>query len=80
MISDHEIVEVCPHCGFENIYAEGCWFATPYKAFCKECEKEIFLCDECMHSEDNPTMTCLSCDWREENGCEICMRGRIRNV
>ena len=76
MISDHEIVEVCPHCGNENVYLKGSSFPTNYKAFCKECGKEIFLCDECTHSKDNPTM---SCNWQEEDGCSVCMRGRIRN-
>ena len=69
-----EAVEVCPHCDSENVYPEWDTDTQGFIAICKHCGKKIFLCDECMHKEDNPEM---NCDWRQEGNHSICMRGKI---
>lgn len=74
-----ECVEVCPDCGYENVYQNLDPIANGYKAICEGCGKEIMLCDECIHSDDYK-----GCDWREvrdENGRiigGICFRGETR--
>lgn len=72
---DYEVVEVCPHCDTENIYEPGEAMDAEYIATCKNCGKKIFLCDQCMHSLDNLEMCC---DWCQKDGCDVCMRGRIK--
>lgn len=70
-----EAVEVCPYCDSENTYPMREVNKYGYIAECQHCGKRIFLCDECMHSEDNPTM---SCNWHMEDNENVCMRGRIK--
>lgn len=36
-----EVVEVCPHCGHENIHENLDPVAAGYKAMCKECCAEM---------------------------------------
>lgn len=73
MNSDYfEAVEVCPHCGNENIYPMWDMENNGYIAQCKNCGKEIFLCDECLHSEDNKGQ---KCDWCETACGGKCFRG-----
>ena len=68
-----EAVEVCPFCESENVYRNWDVATQGYVATCHECGKEIFLCDECLHAEDNPGGYC---DWREaKDGSGICFRG-----
>lgn len=55
-----ECVEPCPDCGFENIYEGYDPITNGYKAICEGCGREIFLCDECLHADDNPSQ---GCDW-----------------
>lgn len=81
-----ECVEVCPHCMGENVYPNYDVDTQGYIVHCQHCGKEIFLCDECMHNDDNPDMFC---DWHgaklygdniqlvEERG--QCMRGTTIN-
>lgn len=68
-----EVVEVCPHCGYENIYEKLDPEAAGYKAMCKECGAEIMLCSECMYDPKTGTHT-SACNWHEENGFGICRR------
>lgn len=60
-----EVVEVCPHCDTENVFV---WDVEEegYKAFCPRCGKEMMLCDECMHADDNQGQ---ACDWSGKDGC-----------
>lgn len=74
---DYEAIEPCPHCGEENVYPGWDVERDGYIAVCAGCGKLIFLCDECMHSEDNP---CMDCDWHECGAYNECMRGRIMNT
>lgn len=57
-----EVVETCPNCGCENIFTNWDTSVSGYIATCWQCGKKIFLCDECLHSDDNPHM---ECDWHE---------------
>jgi predicted RNA-binding Zn-ribbon protein involved in translation (DUF1610 family) len=73
-----DVVEVCPHCGNENVWMVTNKFdpaKVQYKGVCDNCGKEIFLCDECFHSEDNLGQRC---DWHKENGYSVCFRGKIK--
>ena len=70
----YETVEVCPYCDNENVYPEWNTDTSGFIAICKHCGKKIFLCDECMHSEDNPAMRC---DCHKEGQLNVCMRGKI---
>lgn len=69
-----EVVEPCPYCEAENVYPR---WKGGYIATCRECGKQIFLCDECLHSDDNAAQ---KCDWHEEDGISVCFRGRINNA
>ena len=71
-----EAVEVCPHCDSENIYPMWDVNVKGYVAICNHCGKEIFLCDECMHMEDNESM---SCDWCKTKCGGKCFRGTTRD-
>ena len=69
-----EAVEVCPYCDSENIYRGWDTEKRGYVAVCHYCGREMFLCDECLHSEDNPHKIC---DWRECSWGSCCRRGSI---
>lgn len=75
-----ECVEACPHCGCENVFRNYDAGANGYKGTCFNCGSEIFLCDECMHADDNLSMRC---DWKGtiKNGkCYgECFRGKTAN-
>ena len=71
-----EAVETCPHCDGENVYPMWDASVKGYIAICKHCGKEIFLCDECMHSADNE---CMSCDWRKTVCGGKCFRGTTKD-
>ena len=73
-----EVIEVCPHCEKENVWLRDANYdaaSDNYKAVCKNCLKEIFLCDECMHADDNPG---IKCDWCKADGYSRCFRGEIQ--
>ena len=67
-----EAVEVCPHCECENVFANWDVSTRGYVAKCWNCGREIFLCDECMHSDDNPGR---KCDWHQRGKIGCCFRG-----
>lgn len=74
----YEAIEVCPHCGSENIYP---MFNTEVSGFitkCKYCEEEILLCDECQHTilQDGEVH---NCDWCETRFGGKCHRGETKN-
>lgn len=71
-----EAVETCPHCDNENVYPMWDVSVKGYIAVCEHCGKEIFLCDECMHAEDNEGM---SCDWCKTDCGGKCFRGKTRD-
>lgn len=77
MTVETEAVEVCPECGGENIYPNYDVEKEGYIAKCQHCGKQIFLCDECLHADDNEVQ---KCDWREDNknGSRLCFRGVIK--
>jgi hypothetical protein len=65
MMELYEVVEVCPHCGCENVFSwnTDLW---GYVAHCKACGSEMMLCDECMHPYDKETDSYPfvdNCDW-----------------
>lgn len=77
-----EAVEVCPWCGSENVFANWDIEKQGYVAECWQCGKHMFLCDECMHADDNPAG---KCDWHErrkgkQNIIGECFRGMTRNT
>ncbi len=55
-----ETVEVCPHCECENVFSNWDCKTQGYIATCWQCGKQIMLCDECLHADDNPYQYC---DW-----------------
>lgn len=69
-----EIVEVCPNCEAENIQE---WYIEKdgYIGKCKECGEYMFLCDECLHADDNPSQ---KCDWHQEGNMSVCFRGKYK--
>lgn len=71
-----EAVEMCPHCDGENVYNGWDVDLKGYVAICKHCGKEIMLCDECFHAEDNPLM---KCDWCPTECGGKCWRGTTKN-
>ena len=75
-----EAVEVCPFCEAENVFANWDVKKQGYVATCWQCGREIFLCDECLHADDN---TGKRCDWHSVQTKDKlieghCFRGRTR--
>lgn len=70
-----EQVETCPYCECENVFGNWDPEEKGYIATCWNCGKEIFLCDACLHAEDNPGQVC---DWKERRDGRGCMRGWIK--
>lgn len=70
-----EAVEMCPHCDNENVYPMWDVNVKGYVAVCEHCGKEIFLCDECIHAEDELNSNCMGCDWRKTECGGKCFRG-----
>ena len=71
-----EAVEFCQHCESENVYPMWDVNVKGYVAVCQHCGKEIFLCDECMHMEDNESM---KCDWCKTDCGGKCFRGTTKD-
>lgn len=74
----YEAVEVCPHCMSENVYPMWDTEVSGFVAVCKHCGKEIFLCDECLHTilEDGEVH---DCDWCQTKCGGKCHRGETRD-
>lgn len=72
-----EAVEVCPHCDSENVYPMWDVKVNGYVAVCKHCGKQIMLCDECFHAEDNLNQ---NCDWCATKCGGKCFRGTTTNT
>ena len=72
----YEAIEMCPHCDDENIFPMWDVENNGYIAKCNYCGEEIFLCDECMHAEDNEGEGCNWC--KTKNGGK-CFRGETTN-
>lgn len=78
-----EAVEVCPACEAENTYPNHDVEKDGYKVRCKSCGREIMLCDECMHADND-----RFCDWHEKDYYRgdaieevgICHRGITHNL
>lgn len=71
-----EAVEVCPYCDKENAYPMWDVDVKGFVAICNHCGKEIMLCDECMHRDDNEEMRCNWC--KTECGGK-CFRGTTKD-
>lgn len=61
------VVELCPNCSREvemrwNTKEDG------YKAFCPYCGKELMLCDDCLHRDENDSETDKSCNYDRQSG------------
>lgn len=74
--SKRDVGETCPHCDFENEFED--WSPEDgYIKTCSHCGQKMFLCDECMHADDNQ---CGKCDWHDEEidgkKYSVCFRGR----
>lgn len=70
-----EAVELCPYCMSENVYPMLDVEKSGFVAVCKHCGKEILLCDECIHMDDN---NACYCDWCETECGGKCYRGETR--
>lgn len=68
-----EAVETCPFCDRENVYPNYDVEVNGYIAICQHCGEQIFLCDECLHADDN---SCMTCDWHETETGGECFRGK----
>lgn len=64
-----EVVEVCPHCDYENVYKVSIAVVGRPIRTCKKCKKKIFICSECEQLNDYD-----NCDWHEnpDGSCECC--------
>lgn len=67
--------EVCPECETENFYLMWDPEEKGYIAQCFKCGKKIFLCDACIHADDNKSHRC---DWNETETGRGCFRGFIK--
>ncbi len=75
----YEAIEPCPHCGEENVYPMWDVNIHGYIAICNYCGKEILLCDECIHAEDELNSNCMCCNWRETKYGGKCFRGETKD-
>ena len=69
-----EAVELCPYCMAENVYPNWNVNQQGYIAKWFPFAEWIFLCDECMHADDNLGQ---ECDWHETEFGSECFRGKI---
>ena len=72
-----EATELCPHCMGENVYPNWDVEKQGYIAICQHCNHQIFLCDECMHADDNLGQCC---DWEETKTGSKCFRGEMKEA
>ncbi len=70
-----EQVEICPECDAENVFPGWDPEEKGYIATCQTCGKKIFLCDACLHADDNPKG---KCDWYKNEDGRGCFRGWIK--
>lgn len=70
-----EQIETCPHCDCDNVLGNWDSEEKGYIATCWNCGKKIFLCDACIHADDNPKH---KCDWCERENGRGCFRGFIK--
>lgn len=75
----YEVVEICPHCMMENTYYNWDVNKRGFVATCNNCGKEIFLCDECIHHEDELNKNSCGCDWCKTECGGMCFRGITKN-
>lgn len=69
----YEIVDVCPHCDYENVYRVPLEEAGKPIRACHRCGRKIFICSEC-----DDCVNFGLCDWHENpDGSSECYRGRI---
>ena len=68
--------EFCQDCEMEIEYPYYDPEKKGYIVTCKGCGKKMFLCDACLHADDNPEGMC---DWYENDHGHGCMRGWIEN-
>lgn len=69
----YEIVEVCPHCDYENVYRVPLEEAGKPIRACHRCGRKIFICSEC-----DDCVNYGLCNWHENpDGSSECYRGRI---
>lgn len=76
---EFEAIEPCPHCGEENVYPMWDVNEKGFVAICRQCGKEIMLCDECIHHEDGLNKNSCGCDWHETECGGKCFRGITRD-
>lgn len=74
-----EAFETCPHCENENVYPMWDVNISGYVAVCNHCGKEILLCDECIHAEDELNAHCMGCDWHKTECGGECFRGKTKD-
>ena len=70
-----EAVEYCPYCDSEITYPMWDVTVKGYVVTCPHCGKEQFLCDECIHAEDELNKNSCACDWHETECGSQCFRG-----
>lgn len=67
---------MCLYCEAENVYPKWDTEKQRYIAVYDSYGSKTFLCDECLHADDNPGG---KCDWREEfedgKAYGVCFRG-----
>ena len=67
--------EYCNNCETE-IFLPGWKREDGFVVTCQNCGSQIFLCDQCLHEDDNPEQ---KCDWHEETRDGVkyscCFRG-----
>ena len=69
--------EICPHCDNSNEFYFWDTKEKSYIVACGHCGECMFLCDACLHADDNPRR---KCDWHEETidgkKYSCCFRGK----
>ena len=71
---EFEQTECCPYCEAENTYPNWDPEEKGYIATCRCCGMKMFLCDACLHADDNPGQ---KCNWHEDETGRGCFRGWI---
>lgn len=65
-----EVVEVCPHCGHENVFTN--WRSQDgFVKTCQHCGRPILLCSECPHHLNDG-----KCDEHQEGNFMVCDMGK----
>jgi len=69
-----EAIDICPYCDTENYFTTE----NGYIGRCRNCGREMMMCDACGHCDEEGNWIRDECDWHFEGEYSVCHRGKIK--